>query len=266
MPHIEITGRVRLYYESWGSGPPVVFVHALSMSHRFWDNQVLAMTDRYRAIVYDQRGHGLSEKPDSPYVIQTYADDLGAVLAGLGLENTTVVGWSIGSWTALDYAHRNGERVSRLVLVGVSPRLLPAPDWTHAIPRENFERFLGRLTEDRAAATYDFYKGLLAPGASNHLLEWIVRTSLEMPLRAFLQSAEDVVYGDKRAILSEIEIPTLILNGKHDAACPSGAGQYLAATMPHARLVTFEHSGHFPNLEEPRAFNNELLRFLEEGH
>jgi pimeloyl-ACP methyl ester carboxylesterase len=170
----------------------------------------------------------------------------------------------IGSWAALDYAHRNGERVSRLVLVGASPRLLPAPDWTHAIPREDFERFLGRLREDRATATYDFYKGLLAPGASNHLLEWIVRTSLEMPLRAFLQSAESVVYADKRAILLEIKIPTLVLNGKHDLACPSGAGQYVAATMPHARLVTFERSGHFPNLEEPRAFNAELLHFLEE--
>jgi pimeloyl-ACP methyl ester carboxylesterase len=264
MPFVEVTGRVRLYYESWGSGPPVVFVHALSMNHRLWDNQVLAVANSYKAIVYDQRGHGLSEKPDYPYAIETYADDLGSVLAGLGLENTTVVGWSIGSWAALDYAYRNGERVSRLVLVGASPRLLPGPDWTHAIPRENFEQFLIRLTEDRATATYDFYKGLLAPGASSHLLEWIVRTSLEMPLRAFLQSAESVVYADKRANLPGIKKPTLVLNGQYDVACPKGAGQYMAATMPHARLVTFEHSGHFPNLEEPRAFNAELLRFLEE--
>jgi pimeloyl-ACP methyl ester carboxylesterase len=107
MPFIEAAGKVKLYFESWGRGTPVVFIHALSMSHRFWDVQVLAVAERGNAIVYDQRGHGRSEKPDSSYDIETYTDDLGSVLDALRLERAIVVGWSIGSWAALDYATRN---------------------------------------------------------------------------------------------------------------------------------------------------------------
>jgi pimeloyl-ACP methyl ester carboxylesterase len=151
------------------------------------------------------------------------------------------------------------------VLLGASPRLLADRDWPHCPPAGSFERFLNDLILDRAKATHDFYKALLNDAASSDLLDWIVRTSLEMPLRAFVESAKRVVHADKRGILPEITVPTLVVNGRHDPACPLGAGQYMVSNMPHARLVTLDRSGHFPQVEQPQEFNVELLRFIAEN-
>lgn len=265
MPSLQVTDGATLYYELWGKGPPVVFVHALSMNCRFWDNQVVALSNHCLAVVYDQRGHGRSDKPNSGYGFENYADDLRDLIAALGLKKATVVGWSIGSWAALDYAHRYPDNgMSRLVLTGASPRLLPGTGWSHCAPAGSFEQFLENLIDDRPKATYEFYKALLNERASNHLLDWIVRASLEMPLQAFLESAESVVYGDKREALSRIDVPALIVNGGNDRACPVGAGEYIANTMRRARLVVLENSGHFPHIEQAREFNEELLRFITE--
>jgi non-heme chloroperoxidase len=265
MPFAQVADGTKLYYESWGTGPPFVLVHALSLNCRLWDNQVIALSDRYRTVVYDQRGHGRSDKPDSDYRFETYGRDLSDLLAVLGLKNVTIVGSSLGSWAALACAYRDREsRISRLVLTGASPRLQPDQTWPHCPPAGSFEHFLNALIDDRAKTTYDFYKSLLNREASAQLVDWIVRTSLEMPLCAFLESAKSVVHADIRMILPKIYVPTLVLNGSYDPACPAGAGHYIATTMPFASLFTFENSGHFPQIEQAREFNAELSRFVAE--
>ena len=103
MPTAEL-GDIRLYYEDFGEGEPLLFIHGLGSSTRDWENQVRYFSDRYRVVVPDLRGHGNSEKPPGPYSIPLFADDIAELITTLDLAPTHVVGLSLGGFVASQLA------------------------------------------------------------------------------------------------------------------------------------------------------------------
>src|ERR1700712_1851065 len=114
------TSPVSLFYEDWGSGKPVVFIHGWPLSHEMWEYQLTELPAHgLRCIAYDRRGFGKSSKPWGGYDYDTLATDLKAVLDELDLNNVTLVGFSMGGGEVARYFSLfGGERVSRVVLVG----------------------------------------------------------------------------------------------------------------------------------------------------
>jgi non-heme chloroperoxidase len=265
MPHVEIGDGVRLYVDDRGRGdPPVVLVHAWSMSHRLWENQVAYFARNHRVVSYDQRGHGASDKPDGDYTMRAYARDLDALLGKLDLDDVVLVGWSMGVWVVTTYMQQTGgRRVKKLGLVGGLPVLLKREGWEHGLPPELMMKLAEQLGSDRALATEGFYKMMLNRDASRPMLDWIVRTSLETPLAGAMASFQSIVEDDLRPALASIEVPTVLFHGLQDGIPVAGA-QVMTDMIPGARLVTFERSGHFPHLEEPQSFNAALERFIAE--
>src|SRR6185437_11158424 len=108
----------RLRYTDRGAGErTIVLVHGWKGSHRLWDPAVIRLAERFRVVAFDNRGMGESDKPGGPYDFDVLADDLGFVLEELGVEDATLVGWSMGCSISLQYLERGGGRVGRLVLV-----------------------------------------------------------------------------------------------------------------------------------------------------
>jgi non-heme chloroperoxidase len=131
-----------IYYKDWGSGQPVVFSHGWPLSADAWDDQMLFLGNRgYRVIAHDRRGHGRSSQPWGGNDLNTYADDLEALVEALGLRDAVHVGHSTGGGEVARYIARHGtSRVAKAVLIGaIPPLMLKTPSNPGGLPMEVFD-------------------------------------------------------------------------------------------------------------------------------
>src|SRR6201987_102392 len=171
MSTITTTDGTRIYYKDWGSGQPVVFSHGWPLSADAWEDQMFFLTSRgYRCIAHDRRGHGRSSQPWNGNDLDTYADDLSALVEALDLKSAIHVGHSTGGGEVARYIGRHGtKRVSKDVLIAaVQPGLVKSGDNPAGGPSEGFGKLRTGLTTDRSQFYRDFaipFFGANRPGA-----------------------------------------------------------------------------------------------------
>jgi pimeloyl-ACP methyl ester carboxylesterase len=253
------TSGVRLAVRVAGpaDGPPVILLHGWAQSGRVWANQLTGpLSDAYRLIAVDLRGHGDSAVPDD-YETNAWADDVRALLAYAG-RPAVLVGWSYGGLVITDYLRRDGTAdVAGLALVGAITEIgrrhaggRVGPVMRAALP--------AALSDDPAVARpalRDFVTGMSARPLPDDLVD----TSLRVPaaVRAAL-FARDVASGD---VLAGIDVPTLIVHGRQDAVVDPSAAEYAAGLIPN-RTLTWLDSGHVPFVDQAAEFDSALAAHL----
>ena len=143
MPRITTKDGTRIYYKDWGSGQPVVFSHGWPLNADAWDDQLFFFASNgYRAIAHDRRGHGRSSQPFTGNDMDTYADDLAALVKELDLSNVIHIGHSTGGGEVARYIGRHGtKRVAKAVLVGaVPPGMVKTAKNPDGVPIEAFDQ------------------------------------------------------------------------------------------------------------------------------
>jgi 3-oxoadipate enol-lactonase len=258
MPFLERDG-ARLYYETHGAGPALVFVHGLGGGHLSWWQQVPHFRDRYTCVVFDHRGFGLStESPGKPGP-DAFVDDLAALVDHLKLPDVRLVAQSMGGWTCLGYALRHPARVRALVMA-CTTGTLQDPETLQLF------RAHGAAASEAAVAQ----KGI-HPACGE-------RMAREQPARYFLYREVDALSHDldknavrkkliamrttPRAAVAALPMPVLCVTGDEDVVIPPDAVAVLASIIPGARLARVPESGHSVYWERPEAFNrlvDELL-------
>src|SRR6202451_3896174 len=151
-----------IFYKDWGTGPTVVFSHGWPLNADAWDSQMLFLGQNgYRVVAHDRRGHGRSSQPWDGNNMDTYADDLGALLDQLDLKNVTLVGHSTGGGEVVRYIGRHGnKRVAKAVLIGAVPPLMLKTDTNPGgLPIDVFEGIRAGVVADRS----QFFKDLTLP-------------------------------------------------------------------------------------------------------
>lgn len=265
MPLCEVETGVRLYYESYGTGEPVVFIHGGGTSHESWEQQTGALFERFRTVAYDLRGHGASDKPDHGHTFDRLVEDLEALIAHLGLDRVSLVCHAIGGYVGLKFALKNPDALAKLVLVDSSARFLGDDEERGGFSIAFFENLLSTMAANKIGATvrliddYFFHRD---PGPA--VKQVILQEMLQWPLAATKMLSRDAVKFDLVDRLGDVRAPTLVAHGRHDRKQRFAGAALLADGIPSARLVVFEESAHLPYIEEAGRFNETLIAFLEE--
>lgn len=260
------SGKARLWTETEGAGPPLVFLHALCADRRMWAAPFAALAGRYRVVAYDRRGAGRSEHADESW---SFVDDLRAVLDHVVPGQPAVlVGCSQGGRIAIDMALALPDRVRALVLVAPAITGAPTPSFSpveqalvDAMDAAEAARDFEALNTLEAHAWFD---GPAQPrgrvgGDARALFLDMNRAVLNAPVRGTQVTAPPAY--DR---VARIGVPTLVVWGDLDFRYIGVNCRYLAGTIPQARPVELKGVAHLPNLEQPGAFNTLLQGFSAE--
>lgn len=262
--YVESFDGTAIAYRSVGTGPTVVLLPGINFSGRIWDRQVAALAGEMRMVLVDPRGHGDSDKPVGDYSYAAHAKDVAAVVDGLGLEDVTLVGWSLGGGIAARYASDSPRALKRLVLVAAAvPRFTSAPDFEHGLPEDAVRGLLERERTDRPA--YRRWATEQSFGAAEldaDTLDWLWSISMMTPSWASLACLEALASEDLREALPRVSVPTLLIQGANDAFVPAASTAAAAEAIPDSRVMEFPNSSHGPFLEEPDRFTEVLRQFV----
>jgi pimeloyl-ACP methyl ester carboxylesterase len=273
MSYVEVAPNVDLFYQDWGTGSPVVFIHGWPLNHEMWEYQLTELPRQgLRCIAYDRRGFGKSSKPWEPYDYDTLAADLKAVLEALDLRNVTLVGFSMGGGEVVRYLSRYGsERVAKAVLLGaVTPFLLKTPDHPDGVDQSVFDGMLEKIRDDRPAFSESFglqFFGvsMLKNPVSQALLDWVQALALQGSPKATLDCVHSFSATDFRADMARIQVPTLIIHGDNDRIVPIEVTGAVAANMiPGAQYVVYEGAPHGFFYTDREKLNRDLLAFVQQ--
>jgi non-heme chloroperoxidase len=272
MNTITINDGTQIYFKDWGTGQPVVFSHGWPLSADAFEDQMMFLAARgYRCIAHDRRGHGRSSQPWDGNEMDTYADDLAALVEALDLRDAIHVGHSTGGGEVARYIGRHGtKRVSKAVLISaVPPLMLKTPANPGGMPMEAFDQLRAAVRADRS----QFFEDLSAPfyganraGAkvSQGLRDSFWMQGMQCGLKAAYDCIKVFSETDFTEDLKKFDVPTLILHGDDDQIVPIGAAALLSSKLVKGatlKIIPGAPHGMCSTLKDQ--INAELLAFLQ---
>ena len=263
MPVVQCNG-ADLYYEDQGEGQSIVFLHGGMAGLRYFESQLTGLADDYRAVAFDFRGHGRSEKTELGHTLPQHARDLRCFLETLDLEDVVVVGWSMGAIVSWEYVDQFGtERIRGMVDVDMEPSPFKRQGYEHGSYDVDTlrEMLVGAQTNPLAVAEQSVEALLAEPPTRerrNMMFDEGTRTPPPIQGAMLLELMRDY-----RDVLPEIDVPVLVCAGADEKWRSVASVEHAAELVPDARFELFERSGHCPMLEEPERFNRVLADFVD---
>ena len=264
----------QIYYKDWGKGPVVTFSHGWPLNADAWDAQMLYLVHNgYRTVAHDRRGHGRSSQASSGNNMDTYADDLAAVIEALDLKDITMVGHSTGGGEVARYIGRHGtSRVAKAVLIAaVPPLMLKTNANPEGLPIDVFDGLRVNLLKDRSQFYKDFALSFYGANRSGHKVSqgtldmfwaWSMQAGLKNAYECIMAFSETDFTED----LKKFDVPTLVMHGEDDQIVPihhtakksikliKGAKERYYPGAPHGLTATLQDR-----------VNEDLLAFIKEN-
>lgn len=242
---------VEIYYEVHGSGPTLLLTHGYSSTSAMWQGQIAALSRNHKLVLWDMRGHGQSDYPEDPaaYSEALTVADTAALLDEVGADNAIVGGLSLGGYMSLAFYRAHPGRVRALLIIDTGPGFKKddARDAWNKRAHETGDRFereglavLKSLSPERSSVSHRNASGL-ARAARGMLTQRDARVIESLP---------------------DIKVPSLVVVGADDTPFLA-ASDYMAAKIPRAKKVVIPAAGHAVNIDQPQAFVDAVLPFLD---
>jgi len=262
-----------IYYKDWGTGRPVTFSHGWPLNADAWDDQMSFLAARgFRCIAHDRRGHGRSSQPWDGNNLDTYADDLSALVEALDLKDAVMIGNSTGGGEVARYLGRHGTgRVSKAVLMSaIPPLMLKTPANPGGLPIEVFDGIRAGVAGDRS----QYYRELSAPfyganrpgskvsqGVKDAFWLW----SMQVGLRGAYECIKAFSETDLTEDVRKIDVPTLVIHGDDDQIVPIADSALLSSKLiKGAVLKVYPGAPHGMMATHKDQLNNDLLAFIQD--
>ena len=241
---------VKIHYEVYGEGPVILLTHGYSATAQMWKGQIEPLSKDHKLVIWDMRGHGLSDSPDDPSLYSEPATvaDMAALLDAVGADKAIVGGLSLGGYMSLAFHRLHPERVSALLIIDTGPGF-----------RKDEAREAWNQTALKTAKRWE-EQGLaplqaLSPErrtASHRSADGLARAARGMLTQRDAQVMDS---------LPTIAVPSLVVVGADDTPFLA-ASDYMAAKIPGAKKAVIPGAGHAANIDQPEAFNTALMGFL----
>ena len=265
---------VRLNVLEAGRGKPLVLIPGWSQTAAQFRRQLEGLSDRYRVIAIDMRGHGDSDKPAHGYRIQRLAQDVRQALVAMDLQDVTILGHSMGCSVLWCYFDLFGaERVSKFVFCDEPPMLTADPTWTAQqaedagaifTPEAVTQTMNALAGPDGVATTTGFVGGMVTSKMPPETLQWMIAENLKLPRAHAATLLYNHCHQDWRDVFARIDVPSLFIGGRVSLV-PWKSVAWAASQVKGARLEIFEEAEggqHFMFEENPAKFNRILAEFI----
>ena len=278
MPHIKVGTEndtdIKIYYEDHGSGQPVVLIHGYPLNSDSWERQEPELLSAgYRVIRYDRRGFGNSSRPTTGFDYDTFAADLNALIDQLGLEDTVLVGFSMGTGEVTRYLGKYGSaRVLKAVLFGaIPPFLLKTDDNPEGVDGQVFKDIQAAIVKDRYAYFKDFLDNFY--NVDKFAPDRISEQAWQASFNVAAGSSPHATYAcvgtwltDFRADLPKIDVPILVVHGTEDRILPyKSTAKRLPDLVANLKLISVDGGPHNIGWTHPEESNKALLEFLADN-
>lgn len=265
------TNAINIYYQEYGAGKPVIFIHGWPLNHEMWEYQFNELPKhKIRCIAYDRRGFGKSDRPFEGYDYNTFADDLNELINQLNLTQVVLVGFSMGGGEIARYIGKYGnDKIEKVVFISsVTPFRLKTTDNPEGTEKEKFQETINALMADRPAFLADFGKrffgvDLMNQPVSKSILEWNQLLCLNSSSIATIECVRAFSETDFRDDLEKITVPVLIIHGSDDNIVPiKASGDKTAALIPNAKYIVYDDAPHGLFITEKENLNKDLFSFI----
>lgn len=277
MSFIETTSKqkdkpVKLYYEDYGEGQPVILIHGWPLSGKMWEYQVEKVVEAgFRCITYDRRGFGQSDRPWDGYDYDTLAKDLNDIITKLGLVDAIIVGFSMGGGEVARYIGNYGtSKLAKAALISaVPPFMLKTDDNPDGLEKEVFEGFKKEIRNDRPGFLAGFGKKFLnfednTDKVTEDLANFYWGIACSASPKATIDCVDSFGLTDFREDLKKVDIPTLVVHGDADEIVPIEiSGKKSANMIGQATYKVIEGAPHGLILTHTHEFNKIFIDFLQ---
>jgi pimeloyl-ACP methyl ester carboxylesterase len=264
---IDLEGK-RTHYVERGEGDPLLLIHGFNMDWYTWLSNIDALAEHFKVYALDLWGLGLSTREPLDYGYPLFAEQVRLFMEAMELEKVSLAGHSMGGGTVIYFTRHHRHLVEKIVLVGATGMPHKQPFRARLFQTRGLSEFAFGLKSDfiRRKNYLDFWfhkEELLtdeyfAKAIGFQKIQASTEVLLTILRRDFFHTLKDEIYA-----LAEMEVPTLIVWGREDAAVPLKRGQEMHAALKGSRLESFDNAGHLANFEIPELFNRLVIDFLK---
>lgn len=260
MPTIRVND-IELSYRLHGpaDAPVLVLVNSLGTDARIWDAPITSLSDRFRILSYDKRGHGGSQAPAADYSLDQHVADLNGLLDHLSITRLSLCGVSVGGLIAQGFALRHPDRLDALILCDTAASIGDAAMWNDRIAAVR----AGGLVAIVDAVMQRWFTARYRQEQPVAMATWR-DMFINMPVEGYIGTCATLRDTDLRDAVRAIATPTLVVVGAEDLSTPVALVRDTADRIPGARFEIIADAGHIPSIEQPAQLAQLLSRFLQE--
>jgi 3-oxoadipate enol-lactonase len=252
---------VTIHYQIIGGPadkPVLVFANSLGTDFRIWRDVIVRLAGDFAIVLYDKRGHGLSDLGQMPYSIEDHATDLAGLLDFLSVKNAIICGLSVGGLIAQSLYQRRPDLVRALILCDTAPKIGSTESWNARIAQveaEGIESIVDSIMERWFTPAFRRPENTAYAGYCNMLIR--------QPVAGYGATCAALRDADLTEAAARIAVPTICIVGDQDGSTPPDVVLSTAKLIPNARYEVIKDAGHIPCVEQPEALSEVIRAFID---